>query len=496
MRAELFVIVHTCATMGCQPTHHPTQLGIGTADFGFGGSIEAGFEFGPLVIAAEGQRKSAQQAIFTAQRHTFGTTVAGESLHPCPVAIDPLGIRQAVGRAQGQVISVIGQADVAPIARGFLRILGIGKEEVGRGKTIDLDIAFGEIAMREEFEAGRQIDEGGGAECELLRTVGFGARCGSREAIGFIPRTGQTDKGIVIARPGGSTGKQRIPGTEFDAPAHAALRPGRDVDHAANRFGAPDGAVRSAQDIDLARRAQQEVAEIEAARRAGLVGHAHTVDQYEKLVRIGTADIHARYRADTPAARQRQARNAGQRTYRIGTLNALDFLAVDHRDRLSGIAQIGAEPVCGDRYERFGRTVVMMPRCGGQRIGDLDIFVLRGDDFLERLFACALRVSGARNGRNRDQKQIFIHVTSCHERNAVHDGREPECSIRVCHWCTPPRSRTTVMGRSPGSRIVGPCSAFPLAQWRVERTSPVTVAGAARGLHPLPSSGLREQANP
>ena len=187
MRAELFVIVHARTAMDGQTAHHPAELRIGAADLGFGGRVEARFKLGPFMIAAESQREAAQQAVFTAQRDAIGAAVAGKGLRPGTIAIGALGIGQAVRGAQGQVVAVIGKADIAPVTRGFLRIVGIGEDEIGCGKAIDFDVTFCKITMREQLEAGGQIEEGAGADSELLRSVGFRARCGCGKSVGLEP---------------------------------------------------------------------------------------------------------------------------------------------------------------------------------------------------------------------------------------------------------------------------------------------------------------------
>ena len=494
MRAELLVVVHPCPGMRGQPPHHPAKLRIGAADFGVGRSIEAGFERGPFVVAAKGQRQSAQQAVFAAQRNAFGAAVAGEGFGACAIAIGAFGVRTAVGGAQREVVAVIGQPDIAPVAGGLLRIPGIRKHESGCGEAVDIDLALGEIAMREQLEAWCQIDEGGRAQRELLRTVGLGARGGCRKPVGFVPRTGQAEENAIIARACRRAGKQRIARAVFDAATEPAIGPRGNVNDAADRFGTPDRAVRTAQHIDLARSAEQQIAEVEPARGAGLVGHAHAVDQDQHLVRTGPAQIDAGHPADPAAARQRQARDTVQCPRRVGPLQLLDLVAFDDGDRLAGVAQIGAEPVGGNRdHPRIARRRCRSIDCG--RRGPVRILPI--DDLSERLFARALRQCSSGHGRSRQEKQVFVHVTSYHRRNAVHDGREQYCSFHVCLRYTPPAAeRQSWAGLlAPGStlsrRLPGP---GPSGMWRDR--SPVTVAGAAEGLHLLPSSGLREQANP
>ena len=482
MRAELFVVVHARAGMRCQPPHHPAELRIGAADLGFGRGIEAGFERGPFVVAAKGQRQSAQQAVFAAQRNAFGAAIAGEGLRACTIAIGAFGVRTAVNGAQREVVAVIGQPDIAPIAGGLLRILGIGQHIGGCGEAVDLDFALGEIAMREQLEARRQIDESGRAQRELLRTIGFGARGGGGKAIGFVPRTGQAEEHIVIARARRRAGEERVARAELEAAGQPALGPGRDIDHAAHGFGAPDGAVRTAQHIDLARSAQQQIAEVEPARGARLIGHAHAIDQHQQLVGIRPAYIDAGHRADPAAARQRQAGDTVQRTHRIGALDGLDFGAVDDGDRLAGVAQIGAKAIGRNRdHRRIARHCRRSIDFG--RRGPVGILPV--DDLGQRLFARALRVCRSGNGRSRQEKQIFVHVTSYHRRIAVHDGREQNCSFHVCLRYTPPAAErrswagllapgSTLSRRLPGRK----------AQWHVAGSLPGHSCGGSGGFAP------------
>ena len=495
MRAELLVIVHPRTGMRGQPAHHPAKLRIGAADPGFGRSIEVGFELGPFVIAAEGQRESAEHAVFTAQRKPLRCAIAGEGFVPRAVAVDALGVRTAVGRTQGQIIAVIGQAHIAPVAGGLLRILGIGEHEGRGGETVDLDFALCEIAMREQLEAGGQIDEGGGAERELLRSVCFGARGSRREPVGLVPRTGEPEEHRVIARPRRGAGKQRIARTEFDAAAHPALGPGRYVDYAANGFGAPDRAVRAAQHVDLARGTQQQIAEIEAACRTRLVGNAYAVDQHQQLVRTRAAQIDAGDAADTAAARQRKAGNAVQRTRRIGTLHRLDFSALDHGHRLAGVAQVGAQPVRSHRDDRRGARRDRRGGCRNRSIGRFGVLSL--DDFRQRLLARALRERSRGNCRSRQEKQIFVHVTSYHERNAVHDGREQDRSIRVCHRYTPPAAerRSWAGLLAPGSSLSRRLPGHE-AQWHEAGSLPGHSCGGSGGFAPPSLFGPAQTGQP
>src|SRR5690606_21281847 len=90
-----------------------------------------------------------------------------------------------------------------------------------------------------------------------------------------------------------------------------------------------------------------------------------------------------------------------------------------------------------------------------------------------------------------DNRYLYIQApTSCE--HVAHGGTAPRRALRRLLRYTPPGAERRVADRSPGSPDRRPAPAFPCLNFARHSgtsgaASPVTVAGAARAFHPLPS---------
>ena len=117
------------------------------------------------------------------------------------VEIVALGVGEAVGRAQGKVVAVIGQADIAPVAARFLRFQRVGERKGRRREAVDIERALAPVGMGEEFEVRRDVEKRGSAQPDLFEAIGL--RTGGRggETVCAVEGAGEPGEVAIAIQP-------------------------------------------------------------------------------------------------------------------------------------------------------------------------------------------------------------------------------------------------------------------------------------------------------
>ena len=322
------------------------------------------------------------------------------------------GFRECETGVQIERIAAVLQPGPARSLARALIFRRVGEHIERRGETVDLVAAVGVTRGQRGGEAVGQLRPAAPADAPLAKAVALGAAGGGGKAVGA---------GIAAVHREAVTLSDHA---RVDLPVDAVARPifcgGFDPvylarghgEHAADRLAAPDDAVRSAQQLDLADAAQRQPAEVIGAARRGDFVDARAIDQHQELFGAGAAHEDAGRAARRAVARKSQAGQPLQHAGDVRALDRGDFPVADDRDRLAGIADDAA-------------------RTGGDH----------GDKIVADRIGSGLDIAlGQRRKRQRQQRdggniaQIHEHNPSNTNANAVHGerptglSRGPRCS--------------------------------------------------------------------
>ena len=279
--------------MGGKSAEHPAGLEIAASDRHIRPRIAVGRIARPVLFAAESQRQPADRAIFAAHLQTVGMAVARKAGAGQRIGIFALGIGQAGRAAQSQVLPVIRRADCARILPGVLGVERIAERECRRREAVDIEIALGIAGIGENLDRIGNIEKGAAAEPELFGPVLFRSVGRRGKSVRAQGRSAEADKIAVSFYPARYRRGQRVARAVFEGGVEARRAAGRDVQHPAQRIGAPDRAVGAARQIQAGDVRGKQGSEIEPAAGGRLIGHTYSVDQHQQLFGRRAAHIQA-----------------------------------------------------------------------------------------------------------------------------------------------------------------------------------------------------------
>ena len=182
--------------------------------------------------------------------------------------------------------------------------------------------------------------------------VGESLWCLGREAVAGDAAHGGRESPVLAAGAVAQAALDRGVAAGARARGQALGFAGEDLDHAADRIGAPPRGARAAHDFDPLDLVQRQV--FPGVGAGAGAGGTHAVDQDQALVGIGPAQQERGVLADAAGARDIDAGQGAQQLQQVGCLAAQDVVAREHAD--AGQALVDGRGAAG-RGDHHGRLL-------------------------------------------------------------------------------------------------------------------------------------------
>ena len=295
---------------------------------------------GAFMLISEDQlrliRRRHDTLIFEAE---VGTRIAIIGRGPADEIIVAVVAQPGHRRAAGE--APVEQAEVQPgVADILVELRDVGAVGGGAEEAVIIEVRVDVITAQVEAQRIAERDLQSGISGEILVSVLLGADRRRRDAVGAKIGAANSARNCARSARHVGFGVERVAISIIGRGARGKAigrRRGCQADDAADRLAAMDHRVRTAQHLDPADVAGQQMAEIIGIADAARIIHFHTVDQDQSLRRLGAPQRYAGDRSGAAGPAEPHSGHCREQVDHIDCLALFDRGGIDDRDRLTDL---------------------------------------------------------------------------------------------------------------------------------------------------------------